>query len=37
MPMCPACGADDYFEMGDGSLRCMQCGCIFDDDEDEDY
>ena len=36
MPMCPACWCPMCFEYGDGSYRCMECGCIFEADEDED-
>ena len=36
MPVCPACWCPFCFEYGDGSYRCMECGCIFEDDEDSD-
>ena len=36
MPVCPACWCPMCFEYGDGSYRCMECGCIFEADEDED-
>jgi len=35
MPVCPACWCPICFEMDDGSYRCMECGCIFEDDEDD--